>query len=101
MVQALIITFLSINITIGYVVASVLFRYLEAGVAGKIMGHLFSGLYWVDILILLTVLLICFLRKRHGFQKQALLLASLTLIIGNAFYVSPIMVQLKLAAGNV
>jgi len=101
MVQALIITFLSINITVGYVVASVLFRYLEAGVAGKIMGHLFSGLYLVDILILLTVLLICFLRKRHGFQKQGLLLASLALIIGNAFYVSPIMVQLKLAGGTV
>ncbi|MBD3612203.1 MAG: DUF4149 domain-containing protein [Hydrogenovibrio crunogenus] len=97
MIQALIVTFLSINITVGYVVASVLFSHLDAAVAGKIMGHLFSGLYLVDALILLTVLLVLFLRKQGGFNKQGWLLASLILISGNALYVSPLMTQLKSA----
>lgn len=100
MIQALIAIFLSINITVGYVVASVLFSHLESVVAGKIMGRLFSGLYVVDILILLAVLLVLFIRKQREFNKQGWLLASLILISGNALYVSPVMTQLKLAGVN-
>ncbi|RUM90642.1 MAG: hypothetical protein DSZ27_08100 [Thiomicrospira sp.] len=100
MINALIVAFLSINITIGYVVASVLFSHLESAVAGKIMGHFFSGLYIIDVLILLAVILILFLRKQRGFYKQGWLWVSLLLILLNALYLSPIMAQLKLAGAD-
>ena len=96
MIQTLVVTFLSINITIGYIVASVLFNQLASAKAGSIMEQLLSGLYLTDVLILLAILGILFIKNQFGFKRHAWLLASLGLILGNGFYVSPLMSQLKL-----
>lgn len=100
MIQTLVVTFLSINITIGYIVASVLFSQLASAKAGSIMEQLLSGLYLADVLILLAILGILFIKKQLGFKRHTWLLASLGLVLGNGFYVFPLMTQLKLLGAD-
>lgn len=97
MIQGLVVVFLSINITIGYVVAGVLFSHLEAETAGSIMGRLLSRLYLVDMFILVSVIAILFFRAAFNLKKLGWLLAALGLVITNGFYLSPLMKQLKSA----
>ncbi|MDG4813501.1 DUF4149 domain-containing protein [Hydrogenovibrio sp. 3SP14C1] len=100
MIQALVVTFLSINITIGYIVASVLFKQLASTKAGSIMEQLLSGLYLADVLILIAILGILFIKKQFGFKKHSSLLASLGLVLGNGFYVFPLMTKLKILGAD-
>lgn len=93
-VQQLAAVWLTLNLTIGYGVAPVLFSQLDSEVAGEIMAVLLSVVYWLDIIILLLML---WISRQAGkwVKRDRLLWIALTAVVINLAWISPVMVQLK------
>ena len=93
LLQSLAAAFLTLNLTIGYGVAPVLFSHLSAQVAGTIMAVLLSATYWVDGVVLLIMLVL--IRKGFCLKRESLLMISLGAVGLNLAWISPIMAEIK------
>lgn len=93
-IQQLAAVWLTLNLTIGYGVAPVLFSQLDSEVAGEIMAVLLSATYWLDIIILLLMLWIS-RQAAKWVKRDRWLWGALTAIVINLAWISPLMAQLK------
>lgn len=89
------IVILTANITIGYVVAPVLFSQLTSEQAGNIMSVLLNQLYWVDMLVGLSVLVFLMVKKQCAIKREIWLSGFVAFTALNSFWVSPVMENLK------
>lgn len=92
--QQLAAVWLTLNLSIGYGVAPVLFSQLDSEVAGEIMAVLLSTTYWFDIVILLLMLWMC--RQAGKWAKRdRWLWGALMAVVVNLALISPLMAELK------
>ncbi|MDX1796225.1 MAG: DUF4149 domain-containing protein [Hydrogenovibrio sp.] len=89
------LVWLTVNVTIGYVVAPVLFDQLASKLAGQVMSVLLSGLYQFDLVAILLMLMVLFSNKRCQLKRETLLVFSALLVGLNAWVISPKMEWLK------
>jgi hypothetical protein len=92
---ALLMILLTANITIGYVVAPVLFGRLSSETAGELMGIFLTGLYGFDLLLLLGLLGLLVLQKRFRPKRELLLGVAALSVAVNLWGISPLMMELK------
>ncbi|KUJ74975.1 hypothetical protein AVO42_06305 [Thiomicrospira sp. XS5] len=92
---ALLMVLLTANVTIGYVVAPVLFGRLSSEMAGELMGVFLTGLYGFDLIFMSVLLLMLIVQKRFRAKREALLVVSSLLVAANLWGISPLMTELK------
>ncbi len=95
MYMALLMVLLTANVTIGYVVAPVLFGRLSSEQAGELMGVFLTGLYGVDLILMSALLLLLVLQKRFRARRDVLLIVAVFLVAANLWGISPLMMTLK------
>ncbi|MGC9386877.1 MAG: DUF4149 domain-containing protein [Hydrogenovibrio sp.] len=86
---------LTANITLGYIVAPVLFNGLSSEQAGQLMGVFLTGLYGFDLVWLSLMLLVLALQRRFYWAREAILVSAILWVALNLWGVSPLMSALK------
>lgn len=87
---------LTVNITIGYVVAPVLFKVLDKVVAGQVMSILLNGLYFFDLAVILVMIFALMLSQKCHIKRESWLIVAAILVAVNQWFISPKMEWLKL-----
>ncbi|MBN2607262.1 MAG: DUF4149 domain-containing protein [Thiotrichales bacterium] len=87
---------LTTNVTIGYIVAPVLFKVLDKMQAGQVMSILLNGLYFFDLAIILLMIFGLMLTQKCHIKRESWLIASAILVGMNQWFISPKMEWLKL-----
>lgn len=86
---------LTANVTIGYVVAPVLFNVLDKMQAGQVMSVLLTGLYFFDLSIVLFILFGLMLTQACHVKRELWLVVTAVLVGINQWFISPRMEWLK------
>ncbi|WP_024851601.1 DUF4149 domain-containing protein [Hydrogenovibrio kuenenii] len=87
---------LTVNITIGYVVAPVLFSLLDKVQAGQVMSVLLNGLYFFDLAIILFILFGLMLTQACRMKREMWLVITAIMVAVNQWFISPKMEWLKI-----
>ncbi|MBD3821549.1 MAG: DUF4149 domain-containing protein [Thiotrichales bacterium] len=87
---------LTTNVTIGYIVAPVLFKVLDKMQAGQVMSILLNGLYFFDLAIILLMIFGLMLSQKCHIKRESWLIVSAILVGMNQWFISPKMEWLKL-----
>lgn len=87
---------LTANVTIGYVVAPVLFKLLDKMQAGQVMSVLLDGLYFFDLAIILFILSGLMLTQACRMKREIWLVITAIMVGVNQWFISPKMEWLKM-----